>query len=115
MIVGGGETLQPVLYSLAVERATGEPVERARLSFCTSRGGFANRTVIMNRVAREHGQAVLQQIDRAIESGVLPPAPREGACLYCDFRDVCGPHEETRVERKDQRPLRGLLELRRLP
>ena len=115
MIVGGGETLQPVLYSLAVERATGEPVERARLSFCTSRGGFANRTVIMNRVAREHAETVLQQIDRAIESGVLPPAPREGACLYCDFRDVCGPHEETRVARKDQRPLRGLLELRRLP
>lgn len=115
LIVGGGETLQPVLYSLAVERATGEPVESARLSFCTSRGGFANRTVIMNHRAREHGLAVLQQVDRAIEAGLLPPAPRDGACQYCDFRDVCGPHEETRAARKDQRPLRGLLELRRLP
>ncbi len=115
LIVGGGETLQPVLYSLAVEHATGESVDRARLFFCTSRGGFNERGVAMDRHARDHGLAVLLEIDRSIEAGFLPPAPRERACQYCDFRDVCGPHEVTRVARKDQGPLGGLLDLRRIP
>ena len=37
-VVGGGETLQPVLYSLVVEDVLKGSVTEARLSFCTSRG-----------------------------------------------------------------------------
>ena len=115
LIVGGGEVLQPVLYSLAVEAVTGDVVDGARLSFCTRRGGFTVRSVALDRRAREHGLDTLRHIDEAIATGFLPPAPREGACAYCDFRDVCGPHEETRVAHKHQRPLGPLLEMRQQP
>ena len=45
LIVGGGATLQPVLYSLAVEAAMGDPVAEGRLFFCTSAGNFAEHVV----------------------------------------------------------------------
>lgn len=115
LIIGGGEVLQPVLYSLAVEAVTGEQVESARLSFCTRRGGFGERPVAMDRLARERGLEVLRQIDSSIDEGFLPPAPRDGACRFCDFIEVCGPHEEARVRRKDQHPLRALTDLRQQP
>ena len=115
LVTGGGEVLQPVLYGLAIEAATGETVESARLFFCTRRGGFGERPVAMDPLARERGLEVLRQIDTAMDEGFLPPAPREGACRFCDFVGVCGPHEETRVHRKDQRPLRALTVLRQQP
>ncbi len=39
-IIGGGQQLQPVIYSLAVEAATKCTVESARFSYCTTAGGF---------------------------------------------------------------------------
>ena len=114
-IVGGGETLQPVLYSLAVEAALGRPVSEARLFFCTTRGGFTDRVVVMSEWARLYGRQVFEVIDRAVESGNLPPSPRRGACRYCDFRPVCGPDEERRAPRKDRSRLQDLDELRNLP
>ncbi len=114
VIVGGGEVLQPVLYGMALETALGRPVEAGRLFYCTLAGRYEKRTVALDAKARQHGVEVLEIIDRGVEQGTLPPAPREGACQYCDFRVVCGPDEERRIARKDQRPLADLLHLRGL-
>jgi len=54
-------------------------------------------------------------VDRAIELGFLPAAPASGACAWCDFRAVCGPHEEVRVARKAPEKLGDLLALREKP
>ena len=52
---------------------------------------------------------------RAVEAGFLPPAPRAGACQWCDFREACGPGEELRISRKPSvPPLEDLRELRKL-
>jgi len=115
LTVGGGEVLQPVLYGMAVEAALGRPVSEARLYFCTPEGEFAERALQMDEGNRKRGLAVLSTIDRAIESAFLPPAPREGACVWCDFRTVCGPYEERRFQRKDLVPLKDLLTLRAQP
>ena len=55
---------------------------------------------------------MLEIIDRAIEAGSLLPAPRKGACDWCDFKAVCGPWEEIRSRRKDALPLQDLQALR---
>ena len=115
MVVGHGEVLQPVLYGLAVEQALGRTVSESRLFFSTVAGGYATRSVSLGETARRHGLEVLEIIDRAIETGVLLPAPRRGACTWCDFRVVCGPWEEIRVLRKDETKLVDLQVLRRLP
>jgi RecB family exonuclease len=100
MVVAGGEALQPVLYSLALEAATGETVYGGRLWFCTAAGGFQEIAVPLTDTTRRAGLEVLEVIDRGIEHGLLGAFPRSGACLWCDFKTVCGPHEESRVRRK---------------
>ena len=115
MVVGRGEVLQPVLYGLSAEAALGQPVVESRLYYCTSTGGFTERTVPMNKPARQWGIQVLEIVDRAIENSFLPPAPRERACEWCDFREVCGPNEERRASRKESGPLDDLMKLRCLP
>jgi ATP-dependent helicase/nuclease subunit B len=115
LIVGGGEVLQPVLYGMAVEAALGKPVSQARLYFCTPEGEFTERAVPMQEESRRRGLDVLATIDRAIERSFLPPAPRERACVWCDFRDVCGPYEERRSAQKDPARLKDLLMLRAQP
>jgi ATP-dependent helicase/nuclease subunit B len=115
LIVGGGEVLQPVLYGMAVEAALGKPVSEARLYFCTPEGEFTERSVPMQEENRQRGLGVLATIDRAIERAFLPPAPRERACVWCDFREVCGPYEERRSAQKDTPPMRDLLTLRGQP
>ena len=69
----------------------GRRVVQSRLYYCTRTGGFAERVVPMVAEARARGPQVLGLIDRAIEVGFLPAAPRQRACMICDFRDVCGP------------------------
>jgi CRISPR/Cas system-associated exonuclease Cas4 (RecB family) len=100
LVIGGGAVLQPVLYSLVVEQITGKPVAESRLFFCTSAGGYKVRPVMMTPLSRRAGIEALEVVDRAIELGALPTAPAEQACAWCDFRSVCGPHEELRVARK---------------
>jgi ATP-dependent helicase/nuclease subunit B len=111
-VMGNGEKLQPVLYSLAVEAIQKATVTEARLSFPTSTGGFSQFVVPITPSSRDQGLEVLRIIDNAIACGFLPPAPREKGCDYCDFRRVCGPYEERRVVKKDQNPLESLLRLR---
>ena len=115
LVVGGGETLQPVLYGLAVEQALGRPVHESRLSFCTAVGRYEQRAVTLDDDVRRRGAEVLEVIDRAIETGSLVPAPRRGACRWCDFQVVCGPWEERRAAVKDPERLADLAALRRLP
>lgn len=116
MVIGGGETLQPLLYALAVEKLFDMPVAVSRLFFSTSRGGFAKRDVGINLQTKETVLRVLRQIDEAVLSGFLPPTPRikfrKPACEWCDFLSVCGPYEPIRATRKDGQRLAELERLR---
>jgi CRISPR/Cas system-associated exonuclease Cas4 (RecB family) len=114
-IIGGGAILQPVLYSMAVEQVLGRPVAFGRLFYCTSAGAFTDHPIAINDTNRRIGLEALEIVDRAIELGFLPPAPAQGACAWCDFRAVCGPHEEERVRRKSPDKLGDLLALRSRP
>ncbi|HEY7288895.1 MAG TPA: PD-(D/E)XK nuclease family protein [Vicinamibacterales bacterium] len=100
LIVGGGTVLQPVLYSVAIERALGKPVSEGRLYYSTTAGGFAAHPIPISDYNRRQGLQVLEIVDRAIENGFLPPAPTERVCGWCDFRAVCGPREVERTKRK---------------
>jgi hypothetical protein len=121
MVVGGGETLQPVLYPLAVEAILGAHVVEGRLFYCTRDGGFTDRVVRMDEGARATGMQVLASVDASIARGFLPAAPRPragarpGACDICDFRPVCGPDEERRSQRKDRSALAAVQRVRDLP
>lgn len=111
--VGGGEVLQPALYALVVERLLGEgPVRSGRLWFTTLAGGFASHEVPLDTRTREHVAQVAALARDRIARGDLPAAPRTNACVGCEFRAVCGPHEERRVARKAALPdlaaVRGL-------
>jgi len=113
LIVGGGKVLQPVLYSMAVEQGLGRRVERARLYFATTAGGFAECPVTIDDYSRGQALQVLEIIDRAVAAGFLPAAPEDGACTWCDFRPVCGSRVEERVaRRKSKDPLADLAALR---
>jgi CRISPR/Cas system-associated exonuclease Cas4 (RecB family) len=114
-MIGGGQTLQPVLYSAAIEQVTDKPVAESRLFFCTSAGGYKVRPVPLQPLSRRAGIEALEIIDRAIELGFLAAAPHARACGWCDFRPVCGPHEELRIARKSEDPLRDLIVLRSRP
>ncbi len=123
MVVGHGEVLQPVLYGLAVEQVLGRPVAESRLFYSTLAGGYGVRSVSLDDTARRHAAEVLSIVDRAVEEGVILPAPRlyqragrtEDACTRCDYRVVCGRWEEKRVRCKDNTKLVDLQALRRLP
>lgn len=115
MEIGGGAVLQPVLYGLALEAATGQHVAQGRLYFATSDGGYRDVCIDLTPHARRAGVEALEIIDRAVETGFLPPAPAENACSWCDFRSVCGPSVERRVQRKSSEPLEDLMALRRKP
>jgi ATP-dependent helicase/nuclease subunit B len=114
-IIGHGQQLQPVIYSLAVEAATGCTVEGARFSYCTTAGGFTEHNVPINERSRGMGIEALEIIDRAVELGMLPPAPAEKACTFCDFLPVCGPNQERRARRKSREQIADVLELRSRP
>lgn len=112
LIVGGGAVLQPVLYSLAVERGLGKKVVAGRLFYSTTVGGFIEHEIPLDDYRRGQGLQVLSMIDRAVEIGFLPAAPADRACTWCDFRPVCGPREEERVRRKAADQLADLTSLR---
>jgi ATP-dependent helicase/nuclease subunit B len=117
LVVGGGGTLQPIIYTLVAERLLEKPVSYARLSFATTAGGFTDHPVSVRDEHRRAGIEVLEVIDRAVEAGALPQSPRKGACPWCDFRAVCGPLEEQRAARKNTRlgVLEDLAALRGMP
>ncbi|HEU4938633.1 MAG TPA: PD-(D/E)XK nuclease family protein [Vicinamibacterales bacterium] len=114
-VIGGGAMLQPVLYSVAVTQALNTAVTSGRLFYCTAAGGFTDHEIPINDANRRAGLEALEIVDRAIELGFLPVAPAERACTWCDFRSVCGPHEEQRVRMKSADKLGDLLALRQMP
>jgi len=69
----------------------------------------------MSEETRGRGPGVLAVIDRAVAAGFLPAAPHRHACRFCDFKDVCGPHEEARIKLKDPTRIEELRALRELP
>jgi ATP-dependent helicase/nuclease subunit B len=102
LVVGRGEYLQPVLYGLAIEAALKRTVREGRFFYCTADGGFNERVIPLDPAARGSAKTVLRTIDGGIAEPFLVPAPREDACVYCDFQEVCGPYEEIRVARKKE-------------
>lgn len=123
VIVGGGQVLQPVLYALAAEKMLNSTVESGRLYYCTSDGGYSERTVALNEEARAAAAKVVDVISKALTDGFLPAAPEKGCCLRCDYRLACGPSEETRARIQEGRKsgnkpadrVKELLELRKIP
>lgn len=115
-IVGGGQTLQPVFYALALEKMFPDlKVHAGRLYYCTSAGGFESIPIELNEKARQCAAEVVSIVKDSLESGFLPAAPEAGACDMCDYACVCGPHEVQRTARKRQDALVKLSRLRSLP
>jgi ATP-dependent helicase/nuclease subunit B len=104
LVVGQGEYLQPVVYGLAVEAALKRTVVMGRFFFCTADGAFSERSIPLDPIARQSAELVLRTIDDGIAAPFLVAVPREDACAYCDFQEVCGPYEEIRSSRKKEIP-----------
>jgi RecB family exonuclease len=112
---GNGEVLQPLLYAHAAEALLSRPAAAARLFYCTQRAGYRLDEVAVTDEARGHLEKVLDIVDESIRLGFIPAAPRPEACTYCDYRIVCGPHEESRIQIKKPDRLRLLEQLRNIP
>ncbi len=102
LLIGGGKTLQPVLYALAAEQLLGAQVASGRLYYCTAAGNYESRTVPLDTAAREAIATFAAEIDAALSRGFFPSAPADGQCEYCDYRIACGPYEQTRVKIKSE-------------
>lgn len=113
-VIGGGKILQPVLYALAAQEVLGEPVESGRLYYCTATGGYEERTVAIDDAAQAGYQTFVSTFDDALTVGFLPAAPDRNECRWCDYRRVCGPYEERRVETKPPARLEALTKLREM-
>lgn len=111
---GGGKHLQPLLYSLAAEKKLGAVMESGRLQYATQRGGFSTVQIALDDRARGVLAKLLAGIDGMVASGFLPPVPEKDACERCDYRVVCGPYEERRLNQKDRNDERldPLIEIR---
>lgn len=114
-VIGGGRILQPALYALVAEALLDAPVESGRLYYCTADGDFTERVIELDETTRAHVATALGVISRALEQGFLPAAPVKDACLWCDYRSVCGPNEEHRTGRKPRERMADLQRLRELP
>jgi ATP-dependent helicase/DNAse subunit B len=116
-ITAGGTVLQPLLYALAAEKlfAGKAAISGGRLYFCTARGGFAALEVALDEEARTAAVQLADTIGNAVGRGFLPAYPAKDECGWCDYRAVCGPHEERRVTRKPTAGIEPLLRLREAP
>ena len=116
VVIAGGETLQPVLYALTLEKLqAGSTVVGGRLYYCTSVGEFTSVDVPLDDNARRAAKVLAETVHKSIRDGFLPAAPKKKACEYCDYQRVCGPYEEERTKRKRREELIPLETLRREP
>jgi CRISPR-associated protein Cas4 len=112
--VGGGQHLQPLLYALAAEKDLGARIDSGRLVYATQRGGYTTVQIPLDDKARQFVGKLLTDIESMLAGGFLPPVPAKEECERCDYRSVCGPYEERRLLKKDQRDERldALFEIR---
>jgi len=110
-----GEVLQPLLYAQAAETLLSKPAVATRLFYCTQRAGYKVDEIPVTEEGRGFLSKVIDIIDESLTQGFMPAAPRKDACTYCDYRIVCGPHEESRLRRKTTDRLRLLEHLRGIP
>jgi len=112
-VLYGGRSLQRVLYPLAYQALTGEPVESGRLYYCTRKGDYAERVVTLDEEALANLAEFQRMITQFIEVGFFPAAPFPKSqnwkdynfgCRYCDYLPVCGPRAEELAERKSRDP-----------
>jgi RecB family exonuclease len=124
--VGGGTTLQPLLYALALESMLaagtlklGEVSPRVvggRLWYCTSRGEDRRVEIALDAEGRAAIGEVVSVIDRAVTTAFFPRAPNERGCTYCDYVAICGPDAAERAAQKgEDRRLEPLVTLRGRP
>jgi ATP-dependent helicase/nuclease subunit B len=114
-VIGGGKTLQPIFYALAAEQVLKEPIYAGRLYYCTAAGGYEERIVEMNDLARSSARDFVAIVKEALEAGFLPAAPDARECDWCDYKRVCGPYEERRAGMKPKARLAPLKKLREMP
>jgi RecB family exonuclease len=100
LVIGGGKTLQPLLYALAAEQILREPISTGRLYYCTAAGAYEERIAVVDDPARGAIDEFARILGAALGQGFLPAAPGERECEFCDYRRLCGPYEESRVQRK---------------
>ncbi|HEY6039463.1 MAG TPA: PD-(D/E)XK nuclease family protein, partial [Kofleriaceae bacterium] len=111
-VIGGGKSLQPVLYALVLESLLpAAKVAGGRLYYCTTRGDFQDVSVPLDDGALAAANVLASTLRHHFDQGFFPAAPDKGECTYCDFRAVCGPYEEVRTRQKAKEPL---VQLRRL-
>ena len=72
-------------------RTSGRPGARRPLFYCTRRGDFQTVDVPVDERGTDALDVVLDTIDGAVAQGALPAAPKDGACRWCDYRQICGP------------------------
>ncbi len=114
--VKGGEVLQPVLYSLVLEKMfPGATIVGGRLYYCTSAGQFLDVEVPLGDAARDALQQLSDAIGGALSGGFLPAYPKADACRFCNFNVVCGTREHDRTSRKESAPLARLRRIRDTP
>src|SRR5262249_26102415 len=83
-IIGGGGTLQPVVYALALEKLFPcERIDSGRLYYCTSHGDFRDVVIPLDDEARGAAAEVARAVGGALRDGFLPAAPQARACEYC--------------------------------
>ena len=112
-LIGGGKTLQPVLYALVLEKLLeGEIVDGGNLYYCTSVGNYSRFDIPLDAEARASAKVVADTLGQALSEGFLPAAPGEDECKWCDYAVVCGPYEEARTRHKPKERLVGLRLLR---
>jgi RecB family exonuclease len=100
LVIGGGKTLQPLLYALAAEQILKETISAGRLYYCTAAGGYEERIAVLDDSARGTIEEFARILGAALGQGFLPAAPGERECEFCDYRRICGPYEAGRVQRK---------------
>ncbi len=123
-ILFGGKSMQPLLYALAQEALSGEPVASGRLYYSTVRGAYLQTEVDTGSPeSRQVFEKFLAALDRAVAHGRLPAHPDPGlrylVCDSCDYLPVCGPHpaahHRTKAGPEVAAALREAREIRQLP